>query len=101
MMGEQAHWMNSLAVSILIKNKAEAQQRRYKLPSKKPPPLFEDIAAEHLQIYRANRSPRSVERHEVVLRPLKPVLGGKRLADINPLLIERYKPVRRERGAAR
>jgi integrase len=68
------------------------------LPSKKPSSLFEEMSDEYLRYYRANRRPRSVERHEMAFRALKPFFGGKRLIDITPLLIERYKRVRREQG---
>ena len=45
---------------ILAKKKAAAVEGRYELPSKKPSPLFEDIAEEYLKYYQANRRPRSV-----------------------------------------
>jgi integrase len=75
---------------------AEAVEGRYELPSKKPSPMFEAIAEEYLRYYRANRRPRSVERHEMAYRALKPFFAGKRIEAITPLLIERYK---RERKA--
>ena len=87
-----------MAKEILAKKKAEAVEGRYELPSKKPSPFFEGMAAEYLQYYRANRRPRSAERHEMAYRALKPFFGGKRLADITPLLIERYKRLRKEKG---
>ena len=37
-----------------------------------------------------NRRPRSVERHEMAYRALKPFLAGKRIEDFTPLLIEQY-----------
>jgi integrase len=86
----------TVAKEILAKKKAEAVEGRYELPSKKPSPIFEAIAEEYLRYYRANRRPRSVERHEMAYRALKPFFAGKRIEDITPLLIERYK---RERKA--
>jgi integrase len=86
----------TVAKEILAKKKAEAVEGRYALPSKKPSPRFEDIAEEYLRYYQANRRPRSAERHEMAYRALKPFFGGKRLADITPLLIERYKRVRKD-----
>jgi Phage integrase, N-terminal SAM-like domain len=80
----------TVAKEILAKKKAEAVEGRYELPSKKPSPIFEAMAEEYLHYYRANRRPRSVERHEMAFRALKPFFGGKRLTDITPLLIERY-----------
>jgi integrase len=88
----------TVAKEILAKKKAEAVEGRYELPSKKPSPMFEAMAEEYLHYYRANRRPRSVERHEMAFRALKPFFGGKRLADITPLQIERYKRVRKEQG---
>ena len=88
----------TVAKEILAKKKAEAVEGRYELPSKKPTPLFEDMAEEYLRYYRANRRPKSVERHEMAYRALKPAFGGRRLADITALLIERYKRTRKEQG---
>ncbi|MBI3326380.1 MAG: site-specific integrase [Nitrospinae bacterium] len=88
----------TVAKEILVKKKAEAVEGRYELPSKKPSPLFEVMAEEYLRYYRANRRPNSVERHEMAYRALKPTFAGKRLADITPLLIERYKRSRKEQG---
>lgn len=56
------------------------------------------MATEYLDYYRANRRPRSAERHEMALRALTPLFAGKRLADINPFLIEKYKRLRKETG---
>ena len=88
----------TVAKEILAKKKAEAVEGRYELPSKKPSPMFEAMAEEYLHYYRANRRPKSAERHEMAFRALKPFFGGKRLTDITPLLIERYKRVRKEQG---
>jgi integrase len=88
----------TVAKEILAKKKAEAVEERYELPSKKPSPLFEAMAEEYFKYYRANRRPRSVERHEMSYKALKPVFAGKRLADISPFLIEKYKRIRKEHG---
>jgi integrase len=88
----------TVAKEILAKKKAEAVEGRYELPSKKPSPLFEVMAEEYLQYYQANRRPRSVERHQMALKALKPFFGGYRLADISPFLIEKYKRSRKEQG---
>jgi hypothetical protein len=85
----------TVAKEILAKKKAEAVEGRYELPSKKPSPMFEAIAEEYLRYYRANRRPRSVEGHEMAYRALKPFFAGKRVEDITPLLIERYKRERK------
>jgi integrase len=88
----------TVAKEILAKKKAEAVEGRYELSSKKPSPSFEGMAVECLQYYQSNRHPRSSERHEMAYWALKPFFGGSRLADIRPLLIERYKRVRKEKG---
>jgi len=82
----------------MAKKKAEAVEGRYELPSKKPSPLFEVMAEEYLQYYQANRRPRSFEWHQMAFKALKPFLGGHRLADISPFLIEKYKRNRKEQG---
>jgi integrase len=88
----------TVAKEILAKKTAEAVEGRYELPSKKPSPMFEVMADAYLDYYRSNRRPRSVRRHEMSYRALKQIFAGKRLADITPLLIERYKRVRKENG---
>jgi integrase len=88
----------TVAKEILAKKKAEAVEDRYELPSKKPSPLFEAMAEEYLRYYQANRRPRSVERHQMAYQALQRVFAGKRLADINPFLIEKYKRLRKESG---
>jgi hypothetical protein len=51
-----------------------------------------------LRYYRVNRAPKSVRRHEMAYRSIKPLFGGKRLSDITPFLLERYKRTRKEAG---
>jgi integrase len=60
--------------------------------------LFEVVAGDYLQYYRANRQPKSVERHEMAYQALKPTFAGKRLVDITPFMIERYKQTRKAQG---
>jgi integrase len=88
----------TIAKEIMAKKKAEAVEGRYELPSKKPSPMFETVAADYLRYYRANRQPKSVERHEMAYQALKATFAGKRLADITPFLIERYKQTRKAQG---
>jgi integrase len=90
----------TVAKEILAKKKAEAVEGRYELPSKKPSPLFEDMAQEYLRYYAANRRPRSVRRHEMACRALRPLFAGKRLADITPFNVERYKQERKRAGVS-
>jgi integrase len=88
----------TVAKEILAKKKAEAVEGRYALPSKKPSPVFEDVAEDYLTYYRANRRPRSVARHQLAVQVLTPFFGGHRLEDITPFLIERYKQMRKDAG---
>jgi integrase len=87
-----------VAEEIMAKKKAEAVEGRYELPSKKLSPMFEAMAEEYLRYYRVNRAPKSVRRHEMAYRAIKPLFGGKRLSDITPFLLERYKRTRKEEG---
>ena len=84
----------------MAKKKAEAVEGRYELPSKKPTPKLEEFAKEYFAYYRANRRPRSVERHETSYRAMYPTFGYVRLADITPLALERYKRQRKEDGVS-
>jgi hypothetical protein len=88
----------TVAKEIMAKKKAEAVEGRYELPSKKPSPMFETVAADYLRYYRANRQLKSVERHEMAYQALRATFAGQRLADITPFMIERYKQTRKAQG---
>jgi hypothetical protein len=88
----------TVAKEILAKKKGEAVAGRYKLPSHKPSPRLEDFVIDYFVYYRANRRPRSVLRHETSWHVLQPLLGAKRLDEITPFDLERY---RRDRKQAR
>lgn len=88
----------TVANEVLAKKKAEAAEGRYTATAKKPSPLFEEIAAEYLQYYQTNRRPKSVERHQMAFQALQRVFAGKRLADLSPFLIEKYKRLRKDDG---
>jgi integrase len=90
----------TIAKEIVAKKKAEAVEGRYELPSKKPSPMFERMAEDYFAYYRANRKPLSVRRHDMAYRALKSAFTGKRLADITPFLIERYKQKRKQAGVS-
>jgi len=86
----------TVAKEVLARKKAEAAEGRYRAPVKKQSPFFEDMAAEYLQYYQANRRPKSFERHQMAFKALKPFFAGHRLADISPFLIEKYKRLRKD-----
>lgn len=88
----------TVAKEILTKKKAEAVEGRYELPTKKLSPRLEDFATEYFAYYQANRRPRSVIRHTTSWHAMQPFLGGKRLDEIVPLDLERYRRQRKQKG---
>jgi integrase len=88
----------TVAKEILAKKKAEAVEGRYELPSQKPSPRLEDFTKEYFAYYQANRRPRSVTRHKTSWHAMQPMLGGKRLAEITPFDLERYRRQRKQAG---
>ena len=90
----------TVAKEILAKKQAEAVEGWYELPSKKPSPKLEEFAKEYFAYYRANRRPRSAERHETSYRAMSITFGHARLSDITPLAIERYTRQRKEDGVS-
>src|SRR5215475_6383524 len=88
----------TIAKEILAKKKAEAVEGRYELPSRKLSPRLEDFAKEYFAYYQANRRPRSVKRHETSWHAIQPVLGTKRLDEITPFDLERYRRDRKQAG---
>src|SRR5439155_25617989 len=74
----------TVAKEVLARKKAEAAEGRYNAPAKKQSPFFEDMAAEYLQYYQANRRPNSFERHQMACKALRPFFASHRLADISP-----------------
>jgi integrase len=87
-----------VAKEIFAKRRTEIIAGRNDFPTKKPSPLFETVAVEYLKYYKTNRQPKSVERHEMAYRALKPFFAGKRLEDITPFMIEKYKQSRKGEG---
>ena len=88
----------TVAKEILATKKAEAVKGRYELPSKKPSPRLEDFVKDYFAYYKANRRPRSMRRHESSWHAIQPVLGSKRLAEISPFDLERYRRQRKQQG---
>jgi hypothetical protein len=88
----------TVAKEILAKKKAEAVEGRYELPSKKPSPRLEEFVEEYFAYYRANRRANSVRRHAIAWKAIQPVFGNKRLADIAPFDLERYRRNRKQAG---
>jgi integrase len=88
----------TVAKEVLARKRAEAAEGRYSAPAKKQSTLLKDFAEEYLEYYRANRRPHSVRRHEISWRAIQPVFGGKRLEEISPFNLERYRRQRQQAG---
>ena len=88
----------TVAKEVLARKKAEAAEGRYSAPAKKQSPLLEDFTKEYFDYYRANRRPHSVRRHEISWRAIQPVFGSKRLEEIAPFDLERYRRQRQRAG---
>ena len=88
----------TVAREVEIKKKVEAKEGRYESTAKKPSPLLEDFVEEYFEFYRATRRPHSVRRHEISWRAVQPVFGNKRLDEISPLALERYRRQRQKSG---
>jgi integrase len=60
---------------------------------------FDKFKTEYLELTRGDKKPNSSLRDECSLKHLSKAFDGKMLSEINPLLIERYKKIRKEEGA--
>src|SRR5438128_8684376 len=88
----------TVAKEVLARKRAEAAEGRYSAPAKKQSPLLKDFVEEYFEYYRANRRPRSAKRHETSWHAVQPVLGTRRLAEISPFDLERYRHQRKQAG---
>ncbi len=86
------------AKEIYDKAKVEAREGKYESPVKKDNPFLRDFVGEYFAYYKANRRPRSVERHKTSWVALQPVFADKRLSEITPLDFERYRRNRQKVG---
>jgi len=87
----------TVAKEKLIVRKREVIQGTYK-PKKTEIP-FEKFREQYLEYSRSNKMPSSAQRDENSLKHLQRVFDGKRLSDISPFLIEKYKTMRKGEGA--
>jgi hypothetical protein len=88
----------TVAKEILAKKRAEAVEGRYELPAKKPSPRLAEFVTDYFAYYQTTRKPRSVKRYEVSWHALQPVFGSKRLDEISPFDLERYRRQRKQDG---
>lgn len=88
----------TVAKEVLARKKAEVAEGRYAAPEKKPSPRLHDFIEEYFAYYRTTSRPRSVIRHETSWHAVRPVLGGKKLEEISPFDLERYRRGRKQEG---
>ncbi len=86
------------AKEIYDKARVAAREGKYQSPAKKDNPYLRDFVGEYFAYYKANRRSRSVERHETSWVALQPVFADKRLSEITPLDLERYRRNRQKVG---
>jgi len=85
------------AEEALTAQKNDIYRERYGFGRKKPEVLFEAHADEFLELY-SKQNKRSWTRDETSLNHLKEFFKGKRLSEITPDLIEKYRLKRRADG---
>jgi integrase len=73
----------------LAVRRGEILQGRLKLADHLPSPRFSEFAVDYLEYSKANK--RSWRRDAVTLKQLTPFFGTRRLKEITPWLVERYK----------
>lgn len=79
--------------------KAAVVQGRYGIGLRKPVvPRLSEAIVRFFQYYETNRAPSSYRRYAMSWRAVEPHLGRKRLDEITPDLIERFKATRRQSG---
>ena len=87
------------AKEIYAKAKVAAAEGRYESSTKKKEsPYLNEFVGEYFTYYEANRRPMSARRHRTSWHSIGPVLGDKRLSDITPLDLERYRRKRQDDG---
>jgi integrase len=87
----------TVARAIETTQKAAVIEHRF-LPTTPHSPLFEAFLGEYLAYYKAHRRPRSVARHAMAAKALRPFFATYRLDEISPIMVERYKKHRTEAG---
>lgn len=87
----------TVAKEKLIIRKREVIQGTYK--PKKVEIGFEKFREQYIEYAKSNKKPSSAQRDEYSLKHLEVVFGGKRLSDISPFLVEKYKTLRKVEGA--
>ena len=81
-----------LAETVLRKRKVEIVEGKFLDRQRPITTTFDELAQAYLNYARENK--RSWDRDETSVKKLSEVFGGKRLAEITPASIERYKTLR-------
>jgi integrase len=91
----------------ISKTKAKEKEEKYKTEIrdgkqdlKSRNMLFETLSEKYLEYARLNKKPKSAKRNETSIAMLLPLFKGKTLKSIDPLMLERYKKLRKDLGAA-
>lgn len=87
----------TVAKEKLVVRKREVIQGTYK--PKKTEILFEKFREQYLEYSKSNKRPLSSLRDESSLKHLQRAFDGKRLSEISPFSIEKYKTTRKTEGA--
>jgi integrase len=87
------------ARKLLALRRTEVLHGKFNLPVKMVTQTFSEYAKDYLEYAKENK--RSWDRDACSLRSLVPVFGTYTLADISPILIEKYKLARKKSVSAR
>ncbi len=83
-----------LAEKALVIRKAEIVQGKFEIQSIEPSIAFDELATMYIEYAKINK--KSWKRDVTSLRSLLLFFGNKRLKDISPFLVEKYKQKRKE-----
>jgi len=86
------------AKEIYARKRAEVAEGRYVSPAKKPSPQLVEFVDEYFEYYRSNRRRQTFRRHVTSWHSIEPILRSKRLDEITPLDLERYRRKRQKDG---
>jgi len=87
----------TVANEKLVIRKREVIQGTYK--PKRIETLFEKFKEQYIEYSTNNKKPSSTQRDEYSIKHLEKFFDGKRLSDISPFLIEKYKATRKAQDA--
>lgn len=99
---EPAYTANKkLAERLLAKRRASIFEGRFGLRDIQPTPFLDEYATLYLETYsKTNKKPQSHRRDQLSIAHLKAFFRGRRLGEVQPMDIERYRRRRLEEGRA-